>query len=79
MTSRQKDQDVNENGGDIIDRGNERMQEILDDSIAAARRGPMGEPGDGWCWNCEAKLARGNKSRWCNIDCRDDWDKIHNA
>lgn len=57
---------------DIIDLGNERAQEFLDDAIAAARRGPKGEPGIGICLFCGEPVE--GERRWCDTDCRDDWE-----
>lgn len=57
---------------DIADKGNDRMQEIIDDAVAKYRRGPKGTPGVGVCLNCSAMLD--DDRRWCDNDCRDDWE-----
>lgn len=63
--------------GDIVDIGNERAQEFIDDCIAAARRGPKGEAGIGLCLNCGESLP--DLRRWCDADCRDDWERAEKA
>lgn len=59
--------------GDIVDLGNDRAQEFIDDCIAAARRGPKGEAGIGLCLFCGESLP--DLRRWCDVDCRDLWDR----
>lgn len=60
--------------GDIADIGNERAQEFLDDAIAAVRRKASAiETGVGICLNCGAAVD--GLRRWCDVDCRDDWER----
>lgn len=60
---------------DIVDIGNDRVEEITSDAIAAARRGPMGAPGIGVCINCGDPVE--HAGRWCSIVCRDDYQRTH--
>lgn len=61
--------------GDIIDQGNEAA-EIFRKS-ALSQRKPDGPEATGHCLNCDARLAP--KLRWCNADCRTDWEKAERA
>jgi hypothetical protein len=54
---------------DKIDRAGERVE--LFARIDLARRVPEGPPPTGFCLNCGDPVAPG--LRWCNADCRDDW------
>lgn len=56
------------------------MPDLLDDADRAteafhreamSNRAPEGPPADGFCHNCGANI--GPDHRWCNIECRDDW------
>lgn len=60
---------------DIVDIGNDRAQEILDDAIAAARRAASApSEGTGECMFCSEALS--DKRRWCDADCRDMWERL---
>lgn len=61
--------------GDIIDQGNEAA-EIFRRSALSQKR-PEGPAATGYCLNCEAHLAPGQ--RWCDAGCRDDWEKQQRA
>lgn len=56
---------------DIIDLGNDRAQEILDEALA--KRKPEGPPPCGACHNCFEPLPAGH--RFCDLDCRADWER----
>ena len=54
---------------DIIDLGNDRAQEILEEALR--KRKSEGPPVDGKCHNCDEELPAG--LRFCDNDCRDDY------
>ena len=56
---------------DIIDQGTEAAQTFLD--AALSQRKPEGPTPCGFCYNCNAQVA--SDQRWCDRDCRDDWEK----
>jgi len=60
---------------DIIDEAHEREEELR--AKALERREPEGPPAVGACYNCSEPLAPGQ--RWCDADCRDDWEKYMRA
>lgn len=45
--------------------------EELDRDLALKMRRPTGPASCGYCLNCELPLLGG--ARWCDDDCRDDW------
>lgn len=55
---------------DLADLADERIE--LDLAFALAERRPSGPPAVGWCWNCGEPLHNG--ARWCDAECRDDWE-----
>lgn len=60
---------------DIIDKGNEAAEMFLRASLSPRK---LNEPvADGKCHNCEALLPQG--VRWCDADCRADWQKHERA
>lgn len=59
---------------DVIDRAQQRIEEDLERSIAAARGIAPSVAPTGRCLNCEAPLADG--LRWCDTDCRDDYEAL---
>jgi hypothetical protein len=61
--------------GDIIDQANEAA-EVFNRS-ALSQRAPDGPAATGHCLNCDARLAP--KQRWCDSNCRDDWQKLERA
>lgn len=61
--------------GDIIDQANAAAEVFHREAIT--RRQPEGPPATGYCLNCDAHLAP--KQRWCNLDCRADWEKTERA
>lgn len=60
---------------DFADLGSAR--EELDRKLALEARAPAGPPATGVCLCCGAELADGR--RWCDADCRDDWQLVHKA
>jgi len=60
---------------DIIDDAHEREEELRQKALEA--RKPVGPPACGYCYNCGEQLAQG--LRWCDADCRDDWEKYQKA
>lgn len=61
--------------GDIIDQGNEAAE--LFRKAALSQRAPEGPEATGHCLNCDARL--GPKQRWCDVNCRTDWEKTQRA
>lgn len=56
----------------IDDMASEREQQELE--RARAFRKPVGPDPTGHCLYCGAPLAEG--LRWCDVDCRDDWERV---
>jgi hypothetical protein len=61
--------------GDIIDQGNATAE--LFNRAAISQRKPEGPQATGFCFNCDAHVAP--KQRWCDVGCRDDWEKQQRA
>lgn len=51
------------------------MTQAREESIAhlVQRRRPEGPPPCGQCYSCGEPLA--GTMRWCNADCREDWER----
>jgi len=60
--------------GDEVDRANETAQMFLDMALRQ-RKPPAPEP-TGYCLNCDEPIQAG---RWCDANCRDDWEKRERA
>jgi len=60
---------------DIIDDAQEREEELR--ARALQFRKPEGPPACGYCYNCGEALGQG--VRWCDADCREDWEKDQRA
>lgn len=58
---------------DEADYANGRV--ALRDKIALKVRKPEGPLPTGFCYNCVEPLPDGH--RWCDADCRDDWEKLN--
>jgi len=59
---------------DIIDMANDRAEMDLQRAVAAARNSNgLEAAATGQCLHCGAHV-RGDR-RWCDTDCRDDWDR----
>lgn len=56
---------------DEADQGNEKAEQHL--ASALARRKESGPPPVGYCYSCGEVVGPGR--RWCDILCRDDWEK----
>lgn len=56
--------------GDIIDQANVAAE--LFNRAATSKRKPEAPKANGFCFNCEARLAAG--LRWCDLDCRADYE-----
>jgi hypothetical protein len=56
---------------DIIDLA-QTQHEFLHDVEISARK-PTEPDATGFCLNCGEPLPAGH--RWCNVDCRDDWER----
>ena len=61
--------------GDIIDQANDAA-DIFRKS-ALSQRKPEGPAATGFCLNCDARMAQGQ--RWCDAACREDWEKAQRA
>ncbi len=58
---------------DVIDQANDRAER--DTALAAQQRKPVGPEWAGYCHNCGKDLPW--PARWCDADCRDDWERGH--
>lgn len=56
---------------DLSDLATQQEQMFLDASLTL--RKPEGPPACGHCLNCDEPLPAG--ARWCDADCREDWEK----
>lgn len=61
--------------GDLIDQANEAAEIFRKASLS--QKAPEGPPATGYCFNCDAHLAP--KQRWCDVNCRADWEKVERA
>lgn len=50
-------------------------REELARAAAISQRKPTGPAAMGFCHFCETPIAVGH--RWCNVDCRNDWQAEH--
>lgn len=57
---------------DEADRAQAAIERFIDAAIARAKK-PGGPSPTGFCLNCGAALDEGR--RWCDADCRDDWQR----
>lgn len=57
---------------DIVDDASEREEELRAKALAV--RKPAGPPACGICYNCDVKVASGE--RWCDLDCKKDWERL---
>lgn len=60
---------------DIIDQAQEQAERILQAELSAKRT--VGPEATGYCLACGETVAHG--MRWCNVMCRDDYQRIENA
>ena len=60
---------------DEIDRASDQEQVLRDSAIYSARQVRNIILSTGKCLQCDADVA--GDRRWCNSDCRDDWEKIN--
>ena len=56
---------------DIVDLGNDRAEEMLQDALNTRKREHL--PPKGRCYNCDESVPVPH--RFCDADCRDDWEK----
>jgi hypothetical protein len=63
---------------DIIDEANDLAQMRNDKALEAARNQPPEAVATGHCLNCDELLLE-HGQRWCDADCRDDWEKRKEA
>lgn len=56
---------------DEIDRANTMADTYLNIALKGRDKGPKIEA-TGWCLFCDEPLPEGR--RWCDADCRDDWE-----
>lgn len=59
---------------DEIDLADEVTETMLKAQIARARKQQQHIPATGHCLYCDAPLDD-SKRRWCDADCRDDWEQ----
>jgi hypothetical protein len=55
-----------------------QMQNECLAAFALASRPAKGPEATGYCLNCGEPLA-GPASRWCGVECRDDWARMNAA
>lgn len=60
---------------DIIDQAQERAERILQAELSARRA--AGPEATGYCLACGEAVAHG--MRWCNVMCRDDYQRVEAA
>lgn len=61
---------------DIIDEANERAELRLRKQLEV--RKPAGPEPTGYCLNCDQPFdPEDDQRRWCDADCRDDWELRH--
>lgn len=60
---------------DIIDIANDQADLVRDKELSY--RKPAGPEATGYCLACGETVAQG--MRWCNVMCRDDYQRIENA
>ncbi|TVO53834.1 hypothetical protein [Denitromonas halophila] len=58
---------------DVIDQANDRAARDL--LLAQQQRRPEGPQACGTCHNCGEPVA--SRLRWCDAQCRDDWERDH--
>ena len=58
---------------DIIDRANDRAEQDL--ARARAARRMVGPDPVGYCLSCGPGVKLPHPQRWCDGDCRDDWQR----
>lgn len=64
---------------DVADVADEFQEAFLESSLALHRAQVSSAPvATGKCLYCEASLAKAGH-RWCDRDCRDDWQKHEDA
>jgi hypothetical protein len=61
---------------DIIDRANEIVDITVNAKISLSHAAPPEVEPAGVCLNCSAPVPDGQ--RWCDGDCRDDWQARRN-
>lgn len=61
---------------DICDEADRVTEWILLEALTM-RRQPPSPKSTGYCLHCGAVVERG--ARWCNPDCRDDWEREERA
>ena len=49
------------------------MEELRRRAALEVRK-PEAPSATGYCFNCEARLRQGQ--RWCDVNCRNDWEKL---
>ena len=59
--------------GDFADNASDTTDFLKD--IALQQRAPEGPRPRGYCLNC-AELFTDTSRRFCNSDCRDDWERL---
>jgi len=60
---------------DAADRSDALIEAGVADAIASARRAGCDARATGRCLWCGEKTGKGR--RWCDADCRDDWERCH--
>lgn len=62
---------------DDADRAQAESDRALQSAIERVRIKPRTLPYTSYCWNCGLRIQ--SPRRWCDIDCRDDWERREHA
>lgn len=60
---------------DEADKSDERIQMAIESGVNAAHDAKPEAPHSGYCLTCGPKKPLPVNQRWCDADCRDDWQK----
>jgi hypothetical protein len=58
---------------DELDLASEREQIARDKAVSVIQNRPPAATANGYCLECQDPVKEG--VRWCDADCRDDWQK----
>lgn len=58
---------------DVLDKADEAQEAFMREALSRVGRPLQQVAGIGMCLNCGAEVQ--GDGRWCDADCRDDWEK----
>lgn len=58
---------------DILDQADDAQEAFMRDSLSRRKPVPAATAGIGMCLNCGAAVQ--GDARWCDVPCRDDWER----